>query len=147
MARTTVRTLVGACIGCGAGAALALRPVGDRKMYRGVCAVEYQGTRQPYPWECVTERLGYSVLPLSTLDEVTYANEIPFEPTPCRRDLLVPHGIYAASVEPVLARQLQHYETEGEERTVHAIFDTRLSAAGWLCPADEYSNLELRVFK
>eukprot|EP01063_Lacrimia_lanifica_P025659 TRINITY_DN33575_c0_g1_i1.p2 TRINITY_DN33575_c0_g1~~TRINITY_DN33575_c0_g1_i1.p2 ORF type:complete len:136 (+),score=50.97 TRINITY_DN33575_c0_g1_i1:47-454(+) len=129
------RRLAGTAAAAGIGVALAaMTPSGDGKMYRG---------------RVDTARLGHNgavaacgYLPLATLDEVHYANEIPFEPTPCASGVYVKAEVLAAADGS--PGRLAAGAAAGRE--VHAVFEARTSLLGNYLPLDDMSNLELRVF-
>eukprot|EP00754_Rhynchopus_humris_P034276 Rhum_TRINITY_DN15605_c0_g1::Rhum_TRINITY_DN15605_c0_g1_i1::g.161629::m.161629 len=119
-------------------AKVATFPFYEAKMYRCKCDLQAQA-----PWwaavvkEASDERL--EVIRLTTADEVTYANELPWEPTPVTRTtkyVLVPERILEYESCPVDA------STE-----VHATFETRKSLLGSFLPVDDYSNFTLRSMR
>ena len=134
--------MMGALVGAGVGATVyglskvATFPFYEAKMYRCKCDLQAQA-----PWWAgfVKETSGLEVIRLTTADEVTYANELPWEPTQVTRAtkyVLVPDRILEYESCPVNA---------GTE--VHATFETRKSLLGSFLPVDDYSSFTLRSMR
>eukprot|EP00756_Hemistasia_phaeocysticola_P053133 Hpha_TRINITY_DN28538_c0_g1::TRINITY_DN28538_c0_g1_i1::g.18585::m.18585 len=123
--------LGGAVIGVGA-LALSQMPVGERKMWRGIVGSPSQSPPahvRPYLlW-------GYKWVPLQSLDEVSFSNEVPWERHPAS-----PAGVLLAPEIVALAPA----GLPGEGKMDDAIFETQATVFGGLAPLTEYSNFEVR---
>eukprot|EP01059_Diplonema_ambulator_P029362 TRINITY_DN48748_c0_g1_i1.p1 TRINITY_DN48748_c0_g1~~TRINITY_DN48748_c0_g1_i1.p1 ORF type:complete len:144 (+),score=29.85 TRINITY_DN48748_c0_g1_i1:30-434(+) len=132
-----MKKFAGAVVAAGVVGGVATIPVGDTVMFRGLVDTVQIDNNQGSP---LMEWAGYKYLPMTTLDRVEYANEIPWERTEKPTGVWVPTPMFTSLVLPKKT-------TQNPPQTTDAIFTTGVSCAGILAPLNDYSNLELRTFR